>query len=156
MGDQTESSDEEEQEATWSVACLTELDWESLTAKYKESKRKEDRRLYRLLNDSFLPEIKEMFIEKEKEEARKMQNLLSKRSSSRLETLKKTQEERDRQLALLLAEEAEGKGRRGRKRKNGELLEEDDEGDEGREVEREDRAKQREMMKEMRARRAAE
>ena len=102
--DQTESSEEEEQEqdASWSVACLTELDWENLTAKYKESKRKEDRRLYRLLNDSFLPEIKEMFIEKEKEEARKMQNLLSKRSSSRLETLKKTQEERDRQLALLV------------------------------------------------------
>lgn len=155
--DQTESSEEEEQEASWSVACLTELDWENLTAKYKESKRKEDRRLYRLLNDSFLPEIKEMFIEKEREEARKMQSLLSKRSSSRLETLKKTQEERDRQLALLLAEEAEGKGRRGRKRKNGDLEDGDeDEGDEGREVEREDRAKQREMMKEMRARRAAE
>ena len=100
--DQTESSEEEEQEASWSVACLTELDWENLTAKYKESKRKEDRRLYRLLNDSFLPEIKEMFIEKEREEARKMQSLLSKRSSSRLETLKKTQEERDRQLALLV------------------------------------------------------
>ena len=101
--DQTESSEEEEQEETlWSVACLTELDWENLTAKYKESKRKEDKRLYRLLNDSFLPEIKEMFVEKEKEEARKMQNLTSKRSSSRLETLKKTQEERDRQLALLV------------------------------------------------------
>ena len=101
--DQTESSEEEEQEQpSWSVACLTELDWENLTAKYKESKRKEDRRLYRLLNDSFLPEIKEMFIEKEREEARKMQSLLSKRSSSRLETLKKTQEERDRQLALLV------------------------------------------------------
>ena len=56
-----------------------------------------------------------------------------------------------------LAEEAEGKGRRGRKRKNGDLEDGDeDEGDEGREVEREDRAKQREMMKEMRARRAAE
>ena len=102
--DQTESSEEEDQEGvSWSVACLTELDWENLTAKYKESKRKEDKRLYRLLNDSFLPEIKEMFIEKEKEEARKMQSLLSKRSSSRLETLKKTQEERDRQLALVVS-----------------------------------------------------
>ena len=102
--DQTESSEEEEQEgAEWSVACLTEQDWETLTAKYKESKRKEDRRLHRLLHDSFLPEIKEMFVEKEKEERRKMQSLLSKRSSSRIETLKKTQEERDRQLALMVS-----------------------------------------------------
>ena len=58
----------------------------------------------------------------------------------------------DKLFLSQLAEDAEGKGRRGRKRKNGELEEED----EGREVEREDRAKQREMMKEMRARRAAE
>jgi len=150
--DQTESSDEEEQEANWSVACLTELDWENLTAKYKESKRKEDRKLYKLLNDSFMPEIKDMFLEKEKEEQRKMQHLLSKRSSSRIEVLKKTQEERDRQLALLLAEEADGKGKRGRKRKNGDLEDDEEVG----EVEREDRQKQREMMKEMRARRAAE
>lgn len=99
----TESSEEEEQEAVWSVACLTEQDWETLTAKYKESKRKEDRRLYRLLNDSFLPEIKEMFVEKEKEEQKKMASLLSKRSSSRQETLRKTQEERDRQLALMVS-----------------------------------------------------
>ena len=105
--DQTESSDEEEQEANWSVACLTELDWENLTAKYKESKRKEDRKLYKLLNDSFMPEIKDMFLEKEKEEQRKMQHLLSKRSSSRIEVLKKTQEERDRQLALLVRQEME-------------------------------------------------
>ena len=100
--DQTESSEEEEPDPTWSVACLTELDWENLTAKYKESKRKEDKRLYRLLNDSFLPEIKDMFVEKEKDEQRKMQSLLSKRSSSRQATLKKTQEERDRQLAVLV------------------------------------------------------
>ena len=61
-------------------------------------------------------------------------------------------------LLLKLADEAEGKGRRGRKRKNGEVDDDDKdkEVDDGREVEREDRAKQREMMKEMRARRAAE
>ena len=61
-------------------------------------------------------------------------------------------------LLFKLADEAEGKGRRGRKRKNGEADEDDKdkEVDDGREVEREDRAKQREMMKEMRARRAAE
>ena len=100
----TESS-EEEVEASWSVACLTEEDWENLVLKYKDSREREDRRLYRLLNESFLPEIKEMFIEKEKEEKKKMQQLMSRRSSSRVEVLKKTQEERDRQLALQVSEQ---------------------------------------------------
>jgi len=84
------------------VVCLREADWEKLTFKYKDSKKKEDRRLYRLLSESFIPEIKEMFVEKEKEENRKMQLAASKRSSTRVETLKKTQEERDRQLALMV------------------------------------------------------
>jgi len=154
---ETESSDEE-LEPSWSVACLSEEDWENLVLKYKESREREDRKLYRLLNDSFLPEIKEMFVEKEKEEKVKMQLLMSRRSSSRVEVLKKTQEERDRQLALQLAEEASkqgpAKGKRGRKRKNSNL----DEDETSTDIleEREERAKQREMMKEMRARRAAE
>jgi len=154
---ETESSDEE-LEPSWSVACLSEEDWENLVLKYKESREREDRKLYRLLNDSFLPEIKEMFVEKEKEEKVKMQLLMSRRSSSRVEVLKKTQEERDRQLALQLAEEASkqgpAKGKRGRKRKNSNL----DEDDTSTDIleEREERAKQREMMKEMRARRTAE
>jgi len=76
-------------------------------------------------------------------------------------------------LLFKLADEADGKGRRGRKRKSSEADDDDKdkEVDDGREVEREDhhhhhhhhhqveredRAKQREMMKEMRARRAAE
>lgn len=153
----TESS-EDETEPSWSVACLSEDDWENLVLKYKESREREDRKLYRLLNESFLPEIKEMFVEKEKEEKVKMQLLMSRRSSSRVEVLKKTQEERDRQLALQLAEEASKqgskKGRRGRKRKNEE--EDIDETSSDVQEEREERAKQREMMKEMRARRAAE
>jgi len=83
---------------------------------------------------------------------------MSRRSSSRVEVLKKTQEERDRQLALQLAEEASKqgtkKGRRGRKRKNSNF--DVDETSSDVQEEREERAKQREMMKEMRARRAAE
>merc|ERR1712106_291633 len=154
---ETESSDEE-LEPSWSVACLSEEDWENLVLKYKESREREDRKLYRLLNDSFLPEIKEMFVEREKEEKVKMQLLMSRRSSSRVEVLKKTQEERDRQLALQLAEEASkqgpAKGKRGRKRRNSNL----DEDETSTDIleEREERAKQREMMKEMSARRAAE
>jgi len=145
----TESSDDE-QEAIWSVVCLTEEDWENLTLKYKESRQREDRRLYRLLGESFLPEIKEMFVEKEKEEKRKMQLEVSKRSATRRQVLRKTQEEKDRQLAMTLAEEnGDVKGKRGRKRKNDDL-------EEGVPVERDERAKQRQMMKEMRSKKAAE
>ena len=93
-------SSDEDQECCWSVACLTEEDWDQLALKYKYSDRREDRRLYRLLNDGFLPEIREMFGEKRKEEARKAKQQLSRRSSSRVEVLKKQQEENDRQLAL--------------------------------------------------------
>jgi len=148
-------SSEDEQDTSWSVVCLSEADWEILTYKYKDSREKEDRRLYRLLHDSFLPEIREMFIEKEKEDKRKMQLAVSQRSSSRVERLKKSQEERDRQLALMLAEEnSDKKGKRGRKRKS-EILEEFNGTDEI-QIERDDRAKQREMMKEMRATKTAE
>ena len=93
-------SSDEDQESYWSIACLTEEDWEHLALKYKYSDRREDRRLFRLLNDGFLPEIREMFGEKRKEEARKVKQQLSRRSSSRVEVLKKQQEENDRQLAL--------------------------------------------------------
>ena len=91
---------EEESESSWSVVCSTEEDWENLVAKYKQSEQREDRKLYRLLQDCFLPEIREMYVEKRREEKKKMQQQLSRRSSSRVEVLKKQQEERDRELAL--------------------------------------------------------
>ena len=91
---------EEEKESSWSVICSTVQDWENLVASYKQSDKREDRKLYKLLQDCFLPEIREMFVEKKREERKKMQQQLSRRSSSRVEVLKKQQEERDRQLAL--------------------------------------------------------
>ena len=93
-------SSEEESESNWSLICSTEEDWEHLVLKYKKSDQREDRKLYKLLNDCFLPEIREMFVEKRREEKKKMQQQLSRRSSSRVEVLKKQQEEKDRQLAL--------------------------------------------------------
>lgn len=91
---------EEESESCWSVICSSEEDWENLVAHYKQSEKREDRKLYRLLKECFLPEIREMYVEKRKEEKKKMQEQLSRRSSSRVEVLKKQQEERDRELAL--------------------------------------------------------
>ena len=51
------SSDEEVPNSKWSVACLTQQDWEDLAAKYKKSKKKHDKELYETLNENFLREI---------------------------------------------------------------------------------------------------
>lgn len=149
-------SDEESDggDSVWSLACLTEDDWIELTEKYKKSRKKEDRNLYHTLNDAFLPEITTMFAEKEREEKQRLLMCAPKRGSTRIAKLKKSQEEKDRALALFLEEENRlelmGKSRRTRYT--------DDDADNSADIEkeREERAKQREMMKEMRAKRAAE
>jgi hypothetical protein len=83
-----------------SVACLTLQDWEDLTAKYKKSKKKTDRDLYETLHDNFLPEIVKMFVEKEKEDRRRLLMMQPKRASGRLEFKRREQEDKDRELAL--------------------------------------------------------
>lgn len=97
------SGDEEEAEivpqSTWSVACLTLQDWEDLTNKYKNSKKKHEKELFETLSESFLPEIVKMFAEKEKEERRRLLLMQPKRTSSRIERKRHEQEERERLLA---------------------------------------------------------
>ena len=86
-------------QSTWSVACLTLQDWEDLTQKYKNSKKKSEKELYETLSESFLPEIVKMFAEKEKEERRRLLLMQPKRASSRIERKRQEQEERDRVLS---------------------------------------------------------
>lgn len=95
-GDEDEA---EEPKSTWSVACLTLQDWEDLTNKYKNSKKKHEKELYETLAESFLPEIVKMFAEKEKEERRRLLLMQPKRTSSRIERKRQEQEERERLLA---------------------------------------------------------
>ena len=59
-----------------------------------------DNELYETLSESFLPEIRTMFAEKEKEERRKMLMMQPKRASSRIERKRREQEDRDREIAL--------------------------------------------------------
>ncbi|XP_059091696.1 eukaryotic translation initiation factor 5B-like [Tigriopus californicus] len=150
------SSDEEdaisEPSFDWSVACLTLQDWEDLTAKYKQSKKKADKELHETLAESFLPEIVTMFAEKEKEERRKLMMMQPKRASNRIERKRREQEDRDRAIALKLEEERQLEEEYDEKLRieNEKRLEEE------RERAREERLRQREVMKEMRAQRAAE
>merc|ERR1719237_1050104 len=83
--------EEEEDEVTgpkeppgWYLACSTEAHWNDLAAKYKKSKRKQDKELYEVLMENFMPEISKMFQDKEKEERIKLM-MMNKRSSNRLD-----------------------------------------------------------------------
>lgn len=106
--------DDTELKPRWGVACLTLNDWEELAEKYKASKKKTDKELYETIAESFLPEIKKMFAEKEREEKRRMLMLAPKRLSTRLEKKRKEQEDKDKErlekvrtvLALMLMEGA--------------------------------------------------
>lgn len=146
----------------WSVACLTLQDWEELAQKYSQSKRKTDVELHDTLSESFLPEIKKMFAEKEREERRRLLMLEPKRTSTRIEKKKKEQEEKDRVLAeqmeeiRTMEEEHDEKVRFERREESSRGGTEDDDEEEPEEGSREERQKNREMMKELRARRAAE
>ena len=94
-----EDANLEQAQSTWSVACLTLQDWEDLTDKYKNSRKKSEKELYETLSESFLPEIVKMFAEKEKEERRRLLLMQPKRTSSRIERKRQEQEERERILA---------------------------------------------------------
>merc|ERR1719268_24430 len=83
--------DDEEEEVSgpkeppgWYLACSSEAHWNDLASKYKKSKRKQDKELYEVLRDNFMPEIIKMFQDKEKEERIKLM-MMNKRSSNRLD-----------------------------------------------------------------------
>jgi len=97
----------------WYVACSTEAQWQELAARYKKSKRKQDREVYEVLRENFMPEIAKMFQEKEKEERIRLM-MLNKRSSGRLDRKRaekekefeeRRREEEKRELELRAEEE---------------------------------------------------
>lgn len=56
----------EQATGTWQVICYTEEDWEKLAAQLKGSTVKDEKALYRVLAEDFLPEIPRLFAEKER------------------------------------------------------------------------------------------
>jgi len=76
----------------WYLVCSSQGEWNDLVAKYKKSKKKQDKELFETLNDNFLPDISKMFGDQEKEERLKLL-MANKRSSSRLDR-KREEEER--------------------------------------------------------------
>lgn len=50
----------------WQVVCYTEEDWERLADKLEDTQCKDERALYSVLSEDFLPEIPRLFEEKER------------------------------------------------------------------------------------------
>lgn len=83
----------------WSCICKNEQDWIDLTEKFKNSKNSNEKELYTILNDNFLPNINQLFIKIEKNNQRKLR-FLNQRNSCRL-LAKKFQQEEDERLKEL-------------------------------------------------------
>merc|ERR1712098_914820 len=86
-------------------------------AKYKKSKKKQDKELYETLSENFLPDISKMFSDQEKEERLKLL-MANKRSSSRLD---KKREEEERAFMIKMEQENKQKSRENRAKQREQL-----------------------------------
>ncbi|XP_014243801.1 uncharacterized protein LOC106663462 isoform X2 [Cimex lectularius] len=96
------SSDDETEEVgssmgmgTWKVMCYTEEDWQKLADSMAGSTCKEERILYSVLSEDFLPEIPRLFEEKERLQRKRLLENQPRRQSRRLEKLKFQKTEQD-------------------------------------------------------------
>ncbi|KAG9334450.1 hypothetical protein JZ751_007647, partial [Albula glossodonta] len=60
---------EERERGAWSLACATEEQWLSLAESIKDKTSPQDRHLYRIISQNFLPEIRSMIEHKREEKA---------------------------------------------------------------------------------------
>ncbi|XP_061532334.1 LOW QUALITY PROTEIN: chromatin remodeling regulator CECR2 [Phycodurus eques] len=59
---------------TWSLACETEEQWVNLAESIKDKLSPQDRHLYRVISQNFLPEIRSMIEHKEREQKQKLED----------------------------------------------------------------------------------
>ncbi|KAG8231819.1 hypothetical protein J437_LFUL012313, partial [Ladona fulva] len=86
----------------WQVVCFSESDWEALTERLHGSTSPPERALHRTLAEDFLPEIPRLFAEKERLQRKRMQESQPRRTSGRIEKLRKQQQ---REAAMMEEEE---------------------------------------------------
>ncbi|KAG7455989.1 hypothetical protein MATL_G00246900 [Megalops atlanticus] len=97
----------ERERGAWSLVCDTEEQWLSLADSIKDKTSPQDRHLYRIISQNFLPEIRSMIEHKEKEHREKEPAPV--RSSNRLTAKRITQEAEETLQAI--AEVAQQKQR---------------------------------------------
>lgn len=78
----------------WQVICFTEQDWLNLSNKFQKSRQPEEKELYTILTENFLPKLRVLFNEQEKQRRVK---LLKSRNSTRIQlnVLKRQQQQQE-------------------------------------------------------------
>ncbi|XP_019896032.3 cat eye syndrome critical region protein 2 homolog isoform X2 [Esox lucius] len=85
---------------TWSLVCDTEEQWASLAESIKDKTSPQDRHLYRIISQNFLPEISSMIEHKENEQKQRLMDPAQTGSSFRLSEKCVSQEEEDTLQAI--------------------------------------------------------
>ncbi|XP_070828325.1 chromatin remodeling regulator CECR2 [Chaetodon trifascialis] len=85
---------------TWSLVCDTEEQWVSLAESIKDKTSPQDRHLYRVISQNFLPEISSMIEHKEREQKQKLLDPTPVRTSQRFSEKHINQEEEDNLKAV--------------------------------------------------------
>ncbi|XP_008290575.1 cat eye syndrome critical region protein 2 isoform X2 [Stegastes partitus] len=84
----------------WSLVCDTEEQWVSLAESIKDKTSPQDRHLYRVISQNFLPEISSMIEHKEREQKQKLLEPTSVRTSQRFSENHIKHEEEDNPKAV--------------------------------------------------------
>ncbi|KAJ8002878.1 hypothetical protein DPEC_G00163530 [Dallia pectoralis] len=84
----------------WSLVCNTEEQWASLAESIKDKTSPQDRHLYRIISQNFLPEISSMIEHKENEQKQRLMDPAPERSSHRLSEKCMSREEEDTLQAI--------------------------------------------------------
>ncbi|XP_022605691.1 cat eye syndrome critical region protein 2 [Seriola dumerili] len=85
---------------TWSLVCDTEEQWVRLAESIKDKTSPQDRHLYRVISQNFLPEISSMIQHKEREQKQKLLDPTPVRISERFSEKHIQQEDEDNQKAV--------------------------------------------------------
>ncbi|XP_048873927.1 cat eye syndrome critical region protein 2-like isoform X2 [Brienomyrus brachyistius] len=96
----------ERERGAWSLVCDTEEEWVKLADSIKDKSSPQDRHLYRVISQNFLPEISSMIDHKEKEQREKRLDSTPPHSSSqRLPAKNETRKEEEDQTATVRADQ---------------------------------------------------
>ncbi|XP_071752945.2 chromatin remodeling regulator CECR2 [Centroberyx gerrardi] len=95
------SSGTDRERGSWSLVCDTEEQWVSLAESIKDKTSPQDRHLYRIISQNFLPEISSMIEHKEKEQKQKLLDPTPVRISERLSEKHVNQEEEEDNLKAI-------------------------------------------------------
>ncbi|XP_044049359.1 cat eye syndrome critical region protein 2 isoform X2 [Siniperca chuatsi] len=85
---------------TWSLVCDTEEQWVCLAESIKDKTSPQDRHLYRVISQNFLPEISSMIEHKEREQKQKLMDPTPVRASQRFSEKHINQDEEDNLKAI--------------------------------------------------------